>query len=184
MKKVFFLALLACLTCACKKDVSEDIIKAKVFMLLEGRIIEDDCGNIHKFWSTTINARHGVYVDRKGWWIQEGYPSSRKEDAVFVLDFNEALSYYLQGEQHKYIVGEINDYQDSCKFYISHFKDAKKSQLKVCEQVKTAYRALQSYSKCSLAPTGSLMSYTQECNEKQSKFIDEYEEIDNILEFE
>ena len=149
-------------------------------MIETARYIEMDCNRIHDFWQTAINGRYGAYVDPKGWGITESY----KSEYVYVRDFNEALRYYLTGEQHIYLSGEIDRYQDSCKFYIARLKDAKSSQQKACEQVRIAYRALQSYEKCSSDPTGSLITYTRDCNEKQSRFIDEYREIDNILEFE
>lgn len=166
---------------SCKKNVSHEITMAKIHMLNEAQLIEMDCEHIHEFWSKAIQARYGVYVDRKGWWISE---SSSRGDGDYVTDFNKALSYYLRGEQHKYLTEQIDNYQDSCKLYISKLKDAKSDQQKACEQVRIAYRALQSYKQCSSSPTGSLISYTQGCNEKQSRFIDEYREIDNILEFE
>lgn len=181
-KSLLLLLTLPFFVMSCKKNVSHEITMAKIHMLNEAQLIEMDCGHIHDFWRTTINARYGAYVDRKGWWISKS--SSRGGDGVFVCDFNEALSYYLRGGQHKYLTEQIDAYQDSCKFYIAKLKDAKSSQQKACEQVRIAYRALQSYEQCSSDPTGSLMTYTRDCNEKQSRFIDEYREIDNILEFE
>ena len=46
MKKILFFALMACLICSCKKDVTETVKKASAYMEVTHELAVDECNYV------------------------------------------------------------------------------------------------------------------------------------------